>query len=476
VAALVDGQATSYGVLAARGAGDAAWVLALPIHDGARAAAILLPADAAAGASRTEGLLRVVPRTGAAPEVAVALARAWLLLGSDERSLRELGPYAYRTLPGKKAPPSEASAVAVVPNSALAGPIAANLVSRWEGTKAWLAASDEEQRAKHGGHAPDFGDSHAILEGLDTLVRRPIALLAGAAEARVELDVGDDRVRADATVMPGDGGEAGAPLVETIHPGDATPLGLAPADALAAVLLRDDPADRASSARDVAAALVSALGNRIQGDDVRAVQTALEDWARARGEWLTAAVAWGALRGVWIRTPAQDGDAARRSVRELVGLLRRPAFGEPVAASLSLGPVSLGETNVTALGRATLATFAPVARHHDSADAAAGIAWGVRDGDLFVAAGNAASGLLAREASPSPTLGEYPAVARALADLGSDAAFALVAQPLRLDPARAAAEPAPAVVAIGRRSGHLWARLDVSDVLLRELVRLGAGF
>jgi hypothetical protein len=477
VAALVDGQATSYAALSARGANEAAWALAFPIHDGGRAAAVLFPGDAGAGSSlRSASTLRVVPPAGPATGVTVALARSWLLLASDDRAAQELGPYVYRTLPTKQAPPSDAAAVIVVPRSALAGPISAALLRRWDGTRAWLAASDEAQRAKHGGHAPDFGDSHAILEGLDVLVRRPLAVVTEAAEARIEVDVGDDNVRADATVIPGDTGEAGTSLVETMHPGDVRPLGLAPADSLAAVLLRDNPADRTASARDVTAALERGLGDRVQRDDARAMETAFEDWARGRGEWLTAALAWGPSRGIWVRAPAQDADTATRSVRELVGLLRRPAFGDPLDAALSLGPVSLGATQVNPFGRAGLATFAPFARRHDSPDGALGIAWGVRDGDLFIAAGGAAPALLAREASPAATLGEDPAVARAISGVGSDAAFALVAQPLRLDPARADGATAPAVVAIGRRGSNLWGRLDVSDVLLRELVHLNAGF
>ena len=93
----------------------------------------------------------------------------------------------------------------------------------------------------------------------------------------------------------------------------------------------------------------------------------------------------------------------------------------------------------------------------------------------MVAIGDAAPQLLAAQAAPAATLGEDPGVARAIADLGSDAAFALVAQPLRLDPARAEVGSAPAIVAVGRRGGDLWARLELADGLLRELVRLGAG-
>jgi hypothetical protein len=60
--------------------------------------------------------------------------------------------------------------------------------------------------------------------------------------------------------------------------------------------------------------------------------------------------------------------------------------------------------------------------------------------------------------------------------VGSDAVFAAVAQPLRLRPERLAGASAPAILVVGRRGGNLWARVEVSDALVRELVRLGAGF
>jgi hypothetical protein len=268
-----------------------------------------------------------------------------------------------------------------------------------------------------------------------------------------------------------------------MHPGDARPLAQAPADALVAVLLRDDAAERDASARDLANAIESSLGERLKRDDTRAVHAALDGWARGRGDWLTAALGWGKARGLWIRTPASDGQAATRAVRDLVSLLRRPAFGGPVSAAFSLGPASIAPADVPSFGAASVATFAqpwpppPPLRvgARDPKAPALGVAWGVRDADLLLAIGDAAPQLLAAQAAPTSTLGADPVIARAIADLGTDAAFLLVAQPLRLDPARAEAGSAPAVVAIGRRSGDLWVRLEIGDLLLRELVRLGAG-
>ncbi len=474
VAPLLDGRAASYAVVAERAPGDLAWAIALPLRDDARAAALLLSGDAGRYSGRVDGALRIVSRIDAPLPVAVALARGWLLLARDEAALLALAPYAYRTMPSKPAPPSNAFAVVEAPPSSLAGPIATALLSQWGLAKGWLAATDEENRARNGGRPPDFGDSRAILEAIDAAVRRRVALVAASQDARLELDIGEDQVRADLSLVPGTGGPSAHP-VDAMRPGDALPLARAPASAILALLLRDDASERASGAHDTEAALSTALGDRLKPDDVRAVHDALEDWARARGDWLTAALLWRESRGLWIRTPAADGGVATRAVREVVGLLRRPALGEPIARSLSLGPSTMGAADVAPFGKVAVATFASKAAALDPDAPSLGIAWGVHDGDLSVTAGESASRLLAAQASAAGTLGDDPVVARALADLGSDVVFALVAEPLRLDVARAAAGSAPAVLAVGKRGGALWVRVQVADLLLRELVRLGSG-
>jgi hypothetical protein len=476
VAPLVDGRATSLAVVAERGRGDVAWALALPLRDDARAATVLLSGDAARYSARTERGLRIVSRVDVPLETSVALTHGWLLLARDESALLALGPYATRTLPSKPAPSSSAFAVASASSSALAGPITAAASAEWDDARAWLSARDEEQRSRHGGRAPDFGDPRAILETLDGVVRRRIALLSEARGAKLELDVGDDDVRADLTVAPGEGRPPAESFVDTMHPGDTRPLARAPAESIVALMLRDDAAERDASARALETAVASSLGDRLKHDDARAVHTALEDWARGRGDWLTAALAWGKTRGLWIRTPATDGHATPHAVRELVSLLQRPVFGDPVAAALSLGPASIGSADVPSFGSATVATFPPRGGPREPKAPALGVAWGVHDADLLLAIGDAAPQLLAAQATPAATLGDDPVIARAIADLGSDAAFSLVAQPLRLDPARAEVGSAPAVIAVGRRGGDLWARLELADGLLRELVRLGAGF
>jgi hypothetical protein len=489
VARLVDGKGISYAVLAqGPGSGDLAWVLALPLADSATASAMLLEGSDAQGArysARDVGGMRVLAGRERPLGAAAAIAHGWLLVASSDDGLTRLGPYAYRTMPTRAAPPGSSSIVVNVPQAALGGAIAARLSAKWDEMRAYLAARDEEQRARHGGRAPDFGDPRAILTDLDAAVKDRIGLVARARAARVEIDAGDDDVHADAFVTPGEG-DAGADAVAAMRTGDTSPLARSPADAIVAVLSRDDAASRGGAAHELEASLDRALGGHVHDDDSRALRAALDDWARTRGDWWTVALAWGATdatRGLWVRTPAKDADASSRAVRELVDLSHRRAVQDMLSGSLHLAPATVTSSEAPSLGKATVATFpwsdAKVA-HREGASSPPlppAIAWSVEGGDLLLAAGQAAPQLLTLEAAPAHRIGDDERSARALEAIGSDATFAIYAQPLRFDPARSGGDAAssPAVLAWGRKGAEAWARLDLADTLLRELVRLQAG-
>jgi hypothetical protein len=482
LARFVDGRATAYGVV-----GDAgprvAWAVAMPLTDERQAAGLLLDGGADPSARQVGGM-RVLEAGHRGPSAAsAALAGRWLLVAPSEDDLLRWGPYAYRTMPTLAAPEGSAAIVAAIGGDALAGSLSSRLASLWEEQRTWLAARDEEQRARHGGRAPDFGDPRAILAAADAAVRRRLALVAHARRARIEIAPGADEAHADLFLDPGDD-PGGAGLVTAMRTGDVSPLAHAPADAVLALLDRDDAAVRANDLRDLESVLDGALGGRAGADDLRAAHAAMEDWGQGRGDWWCAAVAWGladASRGLWLRTPAVDADRSERAVREIVTLPRRHAFGDLLAGSLHLGPATLAASDVPSFGKANMATFAwlePDASARRPAPSpparSLGVAWGVHDGDLMLAAGSAAAQLLSVAAAPPRRLGDDAASARALAALGSDASFVLVAQPLRLLGGRGAdGASAPAILAWGRKQGGAaWLRLELADPLLRELLRL----
>ena len=419
LARLVDGKGTFYVVLAAGASpAEVGWAAALPLTDSTRAAETLF--DASGLQVGGPGLpprwvagMRVLEAGAGPPSETVALAGPWLVVASSKQDLARLGPYAARAMPTKVAPGSAAVEVSV-PAAALAGVVSTQLLSRWAALRSWLAARDEEQRVAHGGRAPDFADPRAILDAADGVVRRRIGVVAMASAARIELGTDEGDLRADVLLAPGPD-DAGAGAFAALRPGPAEPLAEVPADAVVAILVRDDAAGRADDARAIEAALDRALGSRARPEDTAAIQTALDDWAHERGDWITASLAWGGdsgARGLWLRTPAA-GDGASRALREIVQLSHRHAF----------------------------------------------------------------EALLAAQAMPEGRLSDDPRTARLVRGLGGDVVLALIARPLRFDPARASGDAglAPAVLALGRRGGDAWLRVELGGALLHELVRLKAG-
>jgi hypothetical protein len=484
VARFVDGKGTWVAVIASSGStADVAWAAALPLTDPALAAATLLDARDAQGGARvtahTVAGMRVLGGDAGARPQPMALVGQWLVVASSEAELARLGPYAYRTMPTKVAP-GAAPVVASVPGAVLAGVVSAQLSAKWEALRSWLVARDDEERAAHGGRPPDFGDPRAILDAADAVVRRRIALLAQGSAARVELATDDGDVRADVLLTPG-AGDAGSAGLAALRPGEAKPLAEVPADAIVAILSRDDAESRTDDAREIEAALDRAFGSRARPDDTAAVHAAIDDWARARGEWITAALSWGtaeSARGLWLCTPAASGDGASRAVRELVDLSHRHALGDLLSGKLHVAPSVVAPADVPAVPKASLATFAVTGVDKRARSSPPiGVAWGLHDGDLLVAAGGAATGLLAVQAAPARRLGDDPRTARVIKSLGADVVFAAIAQPLRFDPLRGAGDAglAPAVLAWGRRGSDAWLRVELGGTLIRELVRLKAG-
>lgn len=476
VAPQIDGKASAYVVVADAAPGDAgaraglAWAAAVPLRDGARVASMLLPGDASVAryTARDEQGMRVLSRPEHPLPAAVALAdsgaKVYLVLARDDADLARLGPYAYRSMPVLPEPGGTASVVADFAQGALAS----RATRGWSEARTWLADQDAQQRARHGGRAPDFGDPQAILDAVDAVVTRRLALLSGARSATLEVEAGDGDVTAELRLepQPGDADAGSSSLVAAITPGDAAPLGDVPADAVLALLVRDTPRARADDARDLEAAITRALGSRAHDDDDRALASAMDAWAAGRGDWLTASLAWGPASAVVLRSPG--GDAAARALGGLVDLAGRPAFAGPLHATFDLGAPSVAAAHVDGLTEGRLATFGRKTQ--------LGVAWGVRDDRLLAVAAEHADARLAALAA-APRLGDDPRVARALSALGSDASLVVLAEPLRVDPARGASDAArsPAVLAWGRRDGAAWLRLDVGDELLRELVRLQAG-
>jgi hypothetical protein len=457
----VDGQGTAFVVVASdpKTALGVAWTVALPMKDPDRALPLLVarPDAGAPFTARAVDDIGVLTPVGRRLPFAFAYAPGWWLLGSDEAAVLKLGPYAHRTMPTLQAPEGTASVKAIVAHDALA----ARLAAAWTEARAFLSDQDREQRMRHNGRPPDLGDPFAILEAMDPVVKRRVDLLAKARATTLTLDAGDDDVRMELRIEPADD-DASAPGAS----GDAAPLAALPADSALALLVRDTPSARADDARELSAAIAKMLGPRVKAADDQAVGDAEDAWAAARGDWLAVALAGGARRAVTLRSPG--GEGASKALRGLVDLAARPAVSALLDRSFDLGHLAVAPAHVDGVTDASMATFGK--------DGPLSIAWGLSGGELVAAADVHADKRLA-EATSGARLGDDARVSRVLDATASGASLVVLAQPLRIDPARATSDSAraPAVVAWGRTSDAAWLEADVADELLREVVRMQIG-
>ncbi len=502
--ALVDGHAPAYALVVQHAsavtsprvdAADAAamptgavedgvgWVVAVRLtDDGARRAAAMATPPAGL-TDRVEGGMHVLTRPDSPLPAAIGIAAGWLVIARDERDLLESGPYAFKVMPEQASPSSRASVVAIASHGALVGPIAAFLSSHWAAARDWLLEQGRVERERHGGRRPDFADPESIVAAMEPAVEGRLGAIASARDVRIEGEVGVDDISVElraeevddsaggATAAPPDGASASPP--DAARPsstlGDARPLADSPADAPLAFLVRDDATERSDDARALSGVLAQALGSRLRDDEARAIDAALDDWARGRGDWMAVGLAEPTAGGFWVRAPAADAAIASRAVREVLELSRLRPLSSPLAGWLHRLPVVFGPP----VGGVSVATF-PSAPEVGPRPAA-GAAWGVVGAAVTIGVGTMPLRRLAEAGSPRASWGDDPRTARVLAALGDTTSLAMLAQPLRLGEAGAAAASAPLAFAWGRHGADPWARVDVADELVAAAVRLSGG-
>jgi hypothetical protein len=462
--ALVDGHATAYAVVVQRateaGAGDVGWAAAIPLaDDGARRLAAMPSSALPAGVvEHAAAGLRILTRPGAPLPVAVAISNRWIVVARDEHDLLESGPYVARALPFDTSLASNASLAARAPHAALVGPLAGWLSSAWASARSWLLEQERSERDRHGGRSADFGDPDAIVGTLEAIVQQHLASISGARELRLEVAAGSDDLTVEIRA------EMGTPARDASTTDGVDPLADVPADTPLAILVRGDSDERLSTARDLSATLAQIFGGRARDEDMRAIGTALDDWARARGDWMALGLTRGA-DGFWARTPARV-DAASRAIREVLALSELPPLRAPLEQWLDRRPVAFAPP----AGTTSLALFPPAGGGHPRQTV--GVAWSTNVSMLTIGAGVRPLERLAEVTSPGSTWGDDARTARVLAGLGHAIRFAALAQPLRWRALQSAS--APLGFAWGVCGDDPCVRVDLADELLATGVRLSA--
>jgi hypothetical protein len=480
LASHIDGAAPAF---AALGDGDGAppFAIAVKLRDEAEVEELLFAGDAAGFGAKDVGGMRALVARATPLSFAVALARSgYLVIASSEADLARFGPYVVRTMPARPTPSSPLEIA--VAHGAFAGPITARATRAWDDAKRWLLARDADERASHGGRAPDYADAAGIVECAGAFVERRTALLADLDSAVVDVATLDDGLAVEATLRPSPDGGAATKRFSQMRPGDTAPLLDEPNDALVAWLFRDDAAERASDDSDVAACIAGALGKRLTPDDAKRLHAAFEGWATGRGDWVSGALRVVGGAGVLVRAPTADAAAMSASLDAFAALAQRPIVADPLAKVFFAQHPTTTSAAAPPLGRATVLSYTRAepegAKLPPSVKAPAlspvGAAWAVGASETDLAIGESPLARLIAGASPAAKLDARGA--KALAALGANVVFALVARSSQGSAGQASAgSGAPLVVGWGARNGNGWARVELGYPLARDFVRAGVG-
>ena len=455
------------------------WIVVAKLVELRKARGVLLESETAKYTGRDEGSLTVLtPKGGGAGVgggVGVGVTRSgYLVVAKDAATLTRLGPYATRNLP-REAPPKAPVHVEVRPK-ALAGRLRPLLERRWQATMAELLDSDAKQRSAHGGRAPDFAEPRAIVAVADGLVQRRLGAIGAIEKLSVDLDATDEDLHIAAELEGArDAGDGG---LTPMTVGATTPLLDAPKDSIAALLTRSAPEERAADAKDIEVALLTTLGPRLPEAEATKLRAAIGGFARGRGDALTLVALGGErkAKGLVLRTPvgAKDSEIARRSVSDAAGLLRAPAFKDP----LRLKKVQRTTGEAKGVGKCDVLEVL-IEGKGKLPDTKLGLAWEAEGGVLCAALGDDPLELVTRASRPEQKLSDEKTLAAYVEALGKEASFVLLGQPFLVDQSKPV-PTAPAVLAWGSRGEapvpKRWVRVDVSDRVLRELMKKQLGF
>jgi len=501
VASEIDGAAPIYGVVAGDPA-NAGFIIAMKLLDLRKARTVLVDGETARFTPKEDaGVTELVPKgqPSGAPVVVGLSPNGYVLVARRSEDLAKLAPYVTRTLP-KRPLPAEGAIVFDVPRAALGTVVKPKLDDLWAVAKAFLLAEDEAMRRNHGGRAPDYGDPKAIVAAADSWVTKRIGVVGDLEKMRIAVDVIEDGVSVVSTMTPVAGTGPARKWTDAMKLGDAATLAALPATTAAALVLRDGEEDRAEQSNAMESVITSALGTRLAEGDAKKLHDVVQDFTKARGEVVTAGLAWDEPQGISLRAPVRDAEAASRAVRGAVDLAKIAPFKE----LLRVRDVTSSTEDVPGFGKASIAMIAreparpsesdsrpPRARRDAGApdaraDAGAprpspsrkndlGLAWVVSGDVLSMASGDTPGATLSAAARPDRKLSDEPAIARSLAALAANASAVLVVQPLRFDVARANLPAAPLVIALGRKDKDATFRVDVANGLLRELARWQMG-
>jgi len=469
----VDGIAPAYVVMGGK-PDEPGFVLAVKLADERHARSVLFDGEVARFKARPDGDLTFADgKTGPLTYPVALTKNGFLVVGKTDADVRDLAAYATRTMPTKPVP--REALVADLPRP-LFGALAAKLEAMWKSLASDLDDADKRARKAHGGRPPDFGDPAAVLAQVDAFTGRRLAELRDVSRAKLVVDLDDAGLRAEAVLTPTDPASPLARYLGGVKPGAASPILGASGDSEVAVLLRDDPKARLEDAKSLDAAVAAALGGRLPDEGKKKLTALLEDWQRGRSDEMVVTFTRAPAKGAVLRTKVADRAALERALRAVPDVLKLPALKEP----LRIQDVTTKTIDVDGVGKVEQITAelakpepgpSPGKKKPDAGPRAYGLAWTIKDDAAVVGAGEDPGKVLASLGKVERTLGDDRMFSAPVTAVGEGVSFALVAQPLKLDPTRLGAAPAPVVVTWGKKDNDAVLRAWVAAPLLKELVK-----
>lgn len=468
----VDGVSPAFVVVGGK-ATEPGFVLAVKIADDRHVRSVLFDGETARYRAREDGGLVFADGKGGPLTYPVALTKnGWLVVGKSEGDVKSLAAYATRTLPQRPLP--KEALVADLPRPLFVH-LAGKLEAMWKGLAADLEDADQRARKAHGGRPPDFGDPAAVIAQIDGFTGRRLAELRDVSKAHVTADVDEGGLRAELVLTPSGEGGPLARYLSGVTPGAAAPVLGASGDAEVAVLLRDDAKSRAADAQALDTAVTSALGGRLPEADKKKVGQMLADWQKGRSDELVVTLTRAPAKGAVLRTRVADREALQRALRALPDVLKLPAIKDP----LHIKEVTTRTPEVADLGKvdevvAELVSPKPdphAKKKPDPAPQAYGLAWAIKDDVAVLGAGEDPARVLTSLGKVERTLGDDRVLAGPVNSLGEGVSLVVVAQPLKLEPSRLGAPPAPVVVTWGKKGSEGVVRAFVASPVLKELVK-----
>jgi hypothetical protein len=480
----VDGTKPAYFVLVRRGA-ETAFVLALHIKDSGK----VLTALGKQGLARTEDPSQALSifeasqaSVGPRGQV-IGVRRNFLIAASTVAALKDLAPFATRTMPTRALPKEDiALTIAAV---AMRGPVKDALTAAIQETSA--RRKDLVAKNKTDAGVPRaVGALDAIAEYTARSNERLVSWLgdAGDGHLTVTTTAGSVSIKGDIDVANSE--SAFGKQLAAWPVGDALPSLAMPAGALLAFVGRSSDDARAESSKDFSGMLAAMYPDDVGPKEKAKIDEFLAAWDKARSELTTGGLLYeGPTRlAVAFRLGAKDPAALAKLTKEALSTvlaikgvaqgLTKEGIGAPKWSNANIGGTAV---DVMSLNMPHKPGEKPKAGEPETAD----VVFGTSGTDLVVVAGVGSKELFQTvlEAKDLKALRGYSSLESYVKGLGTSLAAFAVGAPSRMLPLASgaavtttAAPMDPVMIAVGKSAKGPFLSIDIS----RNAVELAGRF